>query len=315
MHWNVLSLLWLSLLLFACGNQAAKQYAKEKQQYLQRYKENLNPDWIPISAGYNFTIELIKEGTYVKKVYYPPTRQLVSEIYHSDPLCKTPHGKITEWLDNGQKWLEGQYEEGKRIGTWTIYDIDEGFQKEQGQYIDNKKEGVWIQFNAQGNKIAEFEYQANVKNGGFKIYNTSGELVHQGSYQKGQLGQVEKLKEVNNQEVMEGLDSPPFLTYCQNKDIVKQKKCSDHRLSYAVYSKLKYPPVSQKHRIGGLVLSRFDIDKNGEVQNIRILRGVNDDIKKECQRVLEALPAWSPGKLNGKPVLVKMVLPIQFNLP
>jgi protein TonB len=37
-------------------------------------------------------------------------------------------------------------------------------------------------------------------------------------------------------------------------------------------------------------------------------------LTKEAIRVLKAMPAWTPGRMNGKPVRVKMNVPVKFKL-
>ena len=37
-------------------------------------------------------------------------------------------------------------------------------------------------------------------------------------------------------------------------------------------------------------------------------------LDEEAIRVVKSMPAWTPGKQNGKPVYVKFTLPIRFQL-
>jgi periplasmic protein TonB len=43
---------------------------------------------------------------------------------------------------------------------------------------------------------------------------------------------------------------------------------------------------------------------------VKILKSFNADIDKEALKIAAGMPAWTPGKLNGKPVDVIMDLPI-----
>ncbi|WP_372653828.1 energy transducer TonB [Draconibacterium sp.] len=43
-------------------------------------------------------------------------------------------------------------------------------------------------------------------------------------------------------------------------------------------------------------------------------RGVDPSLDKEALRVVNALPAWKPGKQRGKPVNVSYTVPINFVL-
>jgi len=77
---------------------------------------------------------------------------------------------------------------------------------------------------------------------------------------------------------------------------------------------LKYPEQARKDSIQGTVYVQFIIEENGSVTNAHILRGVNEDIDAEALRVVEMMPAWIPGKQDGKPVRVQFNLPLVFRL-
>lgn len=77
---------------------------------------------------------------------------------------------------------------------------------------------------------------------------------------------------------------------------------------------MQYPEMEKEQGIKGKVWVDFLIDKNGEVADVKIARGVSPGLDKEALRVMKAMPAWSPGKQNGRPVKVKYTLPINFNL-
>ncbi len=77
---------------------------------------------------------------------------------------------------------------------------------------------------------------------------------------------------------------------------------------------LKYPVDARKLGIGGKVYVQFIVGKNGEIRDIKILKGVNKLLDKEAIRVVEAMPNWKPGKQHGRPVSVIYNLPIHFKL-
>jgi protein TonB len=76
---------------------------------------------------------------------------------------------------------------------------------------------------------------------------------------------------------------------------------------------VKYPIQAKRNGTEGKVFVEFIINKNGEPTDLKILRGIGSGCDEEAMRVL-ALTKWEPGKQRGKPVRVKMVLPIYFKL-
>ncbi len=66
--------------------------------------------------------------------------------------------------------------------------------------------------------------------------------------------------------------------------------------------------------IQGRVTCRFIIGKDGTISNIGVVRGLHTLLDKEAVRVIESMPKWIPGELNGKPVRVYYTIPIVFKL-
>jgi TonB family protein len=311
----ILTLITLGFLFNACSAKTStKLYQKQKHGYVERYKDQLEPNSIAVIATLQMTIELVKGEAYLKKYYYPPTKQLISKTYYKDPLCRKADGPTTEWLDNGQVWMEGQHKDGKKTGEWKIYDLNNGHLSQSGQYADDKKEGLWLFFNPKGQKIATYHYTANVLNGPFELYDHTGKIIRKGQYKEGVIIQNQVLDTTQNSGMAEELDFPPYLVYCENKNKRKQRNCTEQRISNTIYTKLQYPRFSKQNGIEGQVVSSFIIDKDGTLKDLQIHRGVNDDIKKECLRVLKKMPPWKPAQRNGEAVSLRYQLPIMFQL-
>ncbi|QDH81055.1 TonB family protein [Echinicola soli] len=77
---------------------------------------------------------------------------------------------------------------------------------------------------------------------------------------------------------------------------------------------LKYPRQAVQLGIEGTVFLAFVVNKDGSIQDVEILRGVGGGCSEEAIRVLENAPDWKPGLQGGRPVRVKMRLPIKFKL-
>ena len=81
-----------------------------------------------------------------------------------------------------------------------------------------------------------------------------------------------------------------------------------------VASRLTYPPMARRMRTEGKVYISFIINKDGSLTDLEVLKGIGTGCDQEALRVLSESPKWSPGKQRGKPVKVKMTLPILFVL-
>lgn len=77
---------------------------------------------------------------------------------------------------------------------------------------------------------------------------------------------------------------------------------------------ITYPKSALDKKIEGTVFISFLVRKDGSISDVRILRGVSEDIDKESLRVVTGMPKWNPGVQRGKPVDVQFNMPIKFAL-
>ncbi len=77
---------------------------------------------------------------------------------------------------------------------------------------------------------------------------------------------------------------------------------------------INYPDMARANEISGKVIVSFVVEKNGDLSNIKVLRGIGGGCDEEAVRVLKKAPAWKAGKQNGQPVRVAYTVPIMFNL-
>ena len=81
-----------------------------------------------------------------------------------------------------------------------------------------------------------------------------------------------------------------------------------------IQKKIRYPRPAIRQQIEGTVFVRFVVRGDGSVTDVQVIRGIHPDCDKEAIRVISMLPSWKGGSHNGRPVGVRMVLPIKFNL-
>lgn len=78
---------------------------------------------------------------------------------------------------------------------------------------------------------------------------------------------------------------------------------------------VQYPEESEKNKVEGKVYVQFVIDTTGKVVEPKVIRSVSPELDAEALRVVSEMPAWKPGKLNGKLAGVSFILPVNFALP
>ena len=91
-------------------------------------------------------------------------------------------------------------------------------------------------------------------------------------------------------------------------------KGGDKKLFSFLANNVCYPVEAQKLGIEGRVLVQFVVGKDGKVTDAKIVKNANYYLDIEALRVVNAMPNWIPGKLEGKSVRVKHTLPVNFRL-
>ncbi len=77
---------------------------------------------------------------------------------------------------------------------------------------------------------------------------------------------------------------------------------------------IKYPPLARENGITGRVYMTFVVGPDGEIRDVKVLRGIGAGCDEEAIRVVKSMPKWKPGKQNGRSVNVQFNMPINFTL-
>ncbi len=85
-------------------------------------------------------------------------------------------------------------------------------------------------------------------------------------------------------------------------------------ISTWVYKYLKYPESAVREGIQGTVQVEMIIGKDGKVVDVKVIRGVSEELDAEALKVVSASPKWTPGRVNGNKVKVSLTIPVEFRL-
>ena len=85
------------------------------------------------------------------------------------------------------------------------------------------------------------------------------------------------------------------------------------RLSY-LRDNLDYPEMAHNLNIQGTVYVQFVVEKNGEITNVSIARGIGSGCDEAAVNAVKNMPPWNPGLQRGIPVRTRFIMPIRFVL-
>lgn len=88
----------------------------------------------------------------------------------------------------------------------------------------------------------------------------------------------------------------------------------EEKLMEYLQKNVKYPAMARESHITGTVFVTFVVQGNGDITDVRKLKGIGGGCDEEALRVIKNMPSWKPGKQNGKSVPVQYNLPIKFTL-
>ncbi len=132
--------------------------------------------------------------------------------------------------------------------------------------------------------------------------------------------EIIEVEEVEIEEVEEDIDVPfaviedvPIFPGCEKVSKDKRRDCFQEKMNNHIRNNFRYPEIAQEMGIQGRVYVNFIIDKDGSITNIR-MRGPDQNLEKEAQRIISRLPSMTPGKQRGRPVRVPFSIPITFRL-
>lgn len=107
------------------------------------------------------------------------------------------------------------------------------------------------------------------------------------------------------------LPAPAFVDHAE---VMPQYEGGLEAMMKFIQKKMHYPRVPRQLRIDGTVYVRFVVNADGSVSDVEVIKSIHPDCDKEASRVISMLPGWKGGSQNGRPVSVRMVLPIKFRL-
>lgn len=75
---------------------------------------------------------------------------------------------------------------------------------------------------------------------------------------------------------------------------------------------LAYPAEAKKKGVKGKIFVKFVVEKDGQISNIKIIKGLGHGCDEALIACLKSAPRWRAGKQGGKAVRVVQTMSIQI---
>ena len=114
-----------------------------------------------------------------------------------------------------------------------------------------------------------------------------------------------------------GVDDAGFTNYIEafEYDYVTEKPSfpgGEAKLTEFINANRNYPKEAYQKGIQGRVTCWFIVNPDGSISNVNMVRSVNALLDEEAKRIFSIMPSWSPGRINGVAVPVRVVKSIKF---
>jgi protein TonB len=122
------------------------------------------------------------------------------------------------------------------------------------------------------------------------------------------------------EEIFKVVEEMPRFPGCEDlKGTTAEKKlCAERALYHFIEEHLEYPPTARENNIQGNVVVQFVVNKDGTIQDAKVLRDIGAGCGEEVLRVVALMNQqnlrWTAGKQRGVPVRVIFILPVKFTL-
>ncbi|WP_417264936.1 energy transducer TonB [Brumimicrobium sp.] len=97
-------------------------------------------------------------------------------------------------------------------------------------------------------------------------------------------------------------------------DVEAQYPGGAKAMSKYLANNIKYPEIAMELGDQGRVFVEFVIEKDGSISNVRVLRGVSNEIDAESVRVVSNMKNWTPAIYKRKYVRARARIPINYIL-
>ncbi len=280
------------------------------------YKATVESDSKKLDGYVNVLVEL-KNGTLLQKYQYSDLAKGIKKdstfIFNTNGNMQSISSynskgdKISEFAfhENGKLSLEVYYKNNLKNGITKSY-YEDGTLERLTNYDNDLKKDTSFRYYESGIIMNKNYYsKGSLKN--TYTYNADGNLQYEYGFNSAgdTISTIEHLP--GQDDTLKNVNNPVDEKFAEFRGGVKE-------LYKYLSTSITYPREARDYGISGKVVVKFSIDEKGEIENIHVIDPIYPIIDFEAMRVVHNMPAWTPGRQNGKNVSVWFTLPVKFQL-
>jgi len=250
------------------------------------------------------------------------------------------NGTWAVYYKSGKLREEGQYANNLRDGIWIVFagtgdtllvchykmGVPDGLYKtftsknrctREGSFVSGKKEGKWIAtaYNYKSELMARtvYTYVGDVLNGPTIVTTFSGKKTY--NYDAGNLISRDSIASIDSLFVNKPwppLQEDPLMFAEEMPYFIGGESAFQQYLK----ENTVYPASAKANKKAGTCYITFIVEKDGAISDVYVRKGIKDapELDAEAVRVIQSMPKWVPGQMNGRPVRVELTIPFRFEI-
>ena len=289
----------------------AQDFSRHDDRFRESHTYEAADNERVMRTWYNYVVS--KRGTkYIVRTFFPETGRLVSYHTYFDPKLTILDGPYALYSDDGDAVTEGAYERGTLVGPWST--SSDGQALEAGVYDDGLRVDEWRQHYPNGQLKSLFTYVGGEELGPYALYDTAGVVLDTGNSMFGERYTTLPPAEFEERRGRAVIDEFPCFGACEDTGTrAEQTAASGLAVSQYIRANLVYPEEVRQYGVTGRVNASVTIDKTGKVIGVDVVNGLCAPIAAEVRRLLSEMPDWRPGRKNGQPADVSVLIPFSFS--
>lgn len=197
--------------------------------------------------------------------------------------CDSVGGTIRQYYLNGQQYSSAAYE----------------------HILKNITHGTFESWHANGQLAAHEDYTHGQLTGERRLYFSTGQLKRYEQYQDGQRTAGECYTEQGQ---------PVAFTEYEVLPVYPEGLGDERAIVAAISRSIHYPQDALAAGVQGQVFVKFIVTKDGQVDDIEVVKSVLPSLDAETVRAVRQLQAFKPGSQDGQPAVFSFTVPVSYTI-
>lgn len=297
-------------------------YESGLPQYSREYSENGKLKSRIYYANKNYTTD--------SSFVYNENGQLTNE-WHRNAVTGV---RSTEYYPNGNVKAKGDYISDSKYGLWVYYDST-GKKTKEKNYVRGSVSGWYVDYYPNGIVRYKAKCQYGIPRDSVYVFDNKGKKL---SIDSKEFNTIQddvikndneiSLTPIETDRMVEAIDGDYEVAETaegpapSDDDIfmfveeMPEFPGGQDSLNSYLRRNIKYPQFEKEQGKQGTVYMSFVVRKDGSITDVKVMKEVPGapGFTKEAARVINAMPIWKPGKMNGRAVNSQITIPIRFTL-